>query len=272
MDRFFRYLRAAFFVQEKVPLLGSLPVNLMAIAAFVALGFGHPAFWLVGLIGEVAFLWALVGSARFRKLVDGKEILLRSQNRKDQEKSLLEDLPPDQKQRYHHLQAQWEKIRDNRKKRSEEGIVVPDDLDSYADLLNVYLRQLNAQGQLASSRCEEESEKIRQRIETLDSELAEPRSLSKSARNSKELTIDILKKRLRVFERRDQSLQEIASDLEQIEAQFQLAVDSSEVGSSMEETKLDLEFARSMIRSPNYLAFSDDPLEEVAQSEPLLES
>ena len=68
-----QYLKAAFLVRERLPLLGAVPVNLLATTGFVALGFGHPAFWLLGVLGETAYLWAMTSSARFRNVVDALE-------------------------------------------------------------------------------------------------------------------------------------------------------------------------------------------------------
>jgi hypothetical protein len=66
------YLKAAFFAGPEVPGLGRLPVNVLGIAAFGALGFLNPGFWLLGLAGEALFLFGLATQPRFRKYVDAQ--------------------------------------------------------------------------------------------------------------------------------------------------------------------------------------------------------
>jgi chemotaxis protein histidine kinase CheA len=67
------YLKAAFFAGPEVPGLGRLPVNVLGVAAFGALGFLNPGFWLLGLAGEAVYLFGLAGHPRFRKYVDARK-------------------------------------------------------------------------------------------------------------------------------------------------------------------------------------------------------
>src|SRR5215510_11441647 len=67
----FRYLKAAFFLRPRVPGLGGLPLNLMAVTAFGIAGFAHPAFWLLGLGLEASYLFVLSTHQRFHRIVDG---------------------------------------------------------------------------------------------------------------------------------------------------------------------------------------------------------
>lgn len=258
MKRALRYLKAAFFLRERVPLLGHVPVNLVASAAFIALGFGHPAFWLIGLVGEIAFLWSLAGSARFRKWVDARDLAERNRASEQGEAEILASLSEERRNRYESLRTSLATIGRNRSKNADAGLAVPDDLDSYDDLLSVFLKRLEAQQRLLAPKSGDKPEEIRARAEAIHEQLGSDASLSPAARESREHTLEILRKRLEVFERKEESLDEIRSDLEQIEEQFRLALDSSDFGAGHDTTKLDLELARSMIATPSFIAFEDE--------------
>jgi hypothetical protein len=67
-----RYLRAAFLAR---PLGMPVPPNLFGLAAFGLLGaFLNPGFWAIGAGLEVAYLFALSRSARFRAAVDAQAV------------------------------------------------------------------------------------------------------------------------------------------------------------------------------------------------------
>jgi hypothetical protein len=90
-------------------------------------------------------------------------------------------------------------------------------------LAALHLRLLVAQRDLLAMRAYDADE-LRGRIVRLDDEL---RSASETVRLSKQATRDLLAERVRNFERRDEALQEIESDLARIEAQIDLALEQS---------------------------------------------
>ena len=71
-----RYLKAAFLVGVDLPALGRIPANILGLSAFAVFGFGEPAFWLLGIGLETAFLFALAYNARFQKVVDAQALQL----------------------------------------------------------------------------------------------------------------------------------------------------------------------------------------------------
>ncbi len=71
-----RYLKAAFLVVVDLPALGRVPANILGRSAFAVFGFGEPAFWLLGIGLETAFLFALAYNARFQKVVDAQALQL----------------------------------------------------------------------------------------------------------------------------------------------------------------------------------------------------
>ena len=267
LKRLFKYLKAAFFVRENIPLLGAVPVNLLAVAFFVVLGFGHPAFWLLGLIGETLFLWIMAGSARFRKLVDALEFQEKSQENQARKANLTAKLIPPNAKRYRRLQEQFQAVKNSYGEFAGDDLMAKENLANLATLESVFLRLLVARQHLTSPNSDSDEVKIRQRIAQLESEINTRESLTRSAVESRRQTLDLLQKRLGVFGKRNQAIDEIESDIEQIEAQFQLAADSAGIRAKPAEAKLDMDLARSMIVStPEYLILGNDTRPEVVSS------
>lgn len=65
-----KYFKSAFWVRQPVPLLGDLPVHVLALVPFVVLGLLHPGFWLMGLGLGAGFLTMLAMSPRFQRITD----------------------------------------------------------------------------------------------------------------------------------------------------------------------------------------------------------
>lgn len=260
MKRIFKYLKAAFFVREKIPLLGAVPVNLLAVFFFIALGFGHPAFWLLGLIGETVFLWMMAGSRRFRHLVDAIELQEGSERAKATKAELTGKLLLDNSMRYQKLVQKLEFVKSSYQQFGQDEFMAGENLANLRTLESVFLRLLIAKQHLTSPDTEADEARVRQRIAELQEEISAGSSEhSESAIESRRQTLELLEKRLQVFDKRSQAIDEIESDLEQIEAQFQLAADGATISAKPSEAQLDMDLARSMIVStPEYLILGDD--------------
>ncbi len=254
MDRFLRYLKAAFWVRERIPLLGDIPVNFLAVVAFVALGFGHPAFWLLGLTGETAFLWTMAGSKRFRHLVDAEARFADRASQNSSREILLSRLSPAHRARFDILMDKLEHVSTFYNEFAPADLIGNENLANLRTLENVYLQLLIARQHLSSTNSGSNEEKIRQQISRLESQLGDfASSRSAAARESMEATVGLLRKRLAVFAKRDEAVGEIDADLIRIETQFDLAADSAAIRAQPAEAKLDLDIASRMISTPEYL-------------------
>lgn len=263
MNRLFRYLKSAFFIREKIPLLGDVPVNLLVVLAFVALGFGHPAFWLLGLFCETAFLWAITASARFRKLVDARH-LTESKKESGPDLSLL---TPPNLDRYRLLERKLSDIQRVYRQHSdpeESDVFADQNLDCLDTLLGVFHQLLVGVQRLTSPTIEDDIAEIEDRIRQIESSLEDPK-LSEAARESKRTALEMRRKRITILREKKSHLAEIESDLDQIEAQFNLALDSATMLSAPNPAaKFDLEVARSMIISyGRYDALSEESMVEL---------
>lgn len=258
MNRFFRYLSAAFFVRERMPLLGAVPVNLLAVAAIMVLGLGHPAFWLLGICAETAFLWAMIGSKRFRNVVDAKATRTDSAAKSLSRQSLIQQLIPPHLERHQALSAKLEKVASHYEKFSQGDVGADLNLSNLETLETVFLKLLIARQHLDSADSTGETARLSQRIAELKADIAnDPANTAPSLRESKAATLELLEKRLAVFGKRVESLEEIDSDLDRVEAQFDLAADAAAIRAKPDEAKLDLDLASRMMEAPEYLDFSN---------------
>ena len=75
--------------------MGRVPINILGAAAFGILGFGHPAFWLLGLGVETTFLCSFAFNPRFQRYVRSQEAQVSQEDAEQQRQSLLQLISPD---------------------------------------------------------------------------------------------------------------------------------------------------------------------------------
>jgi hypothetical protein len=236
-----RYVREAFFVRVPVPSLGDLPVNVMAVAGFGILGLANPGFWLLGVACEAAVLSGLAFNRRFQRLVDGRALLAPDRDVSHARQSLIDALPAASKQRLDALSTKCTKVLTLYQAARADSVVLEGNREALRNLEWVYLKLLVAESHLRSHVGEDE-QRLRQRIGQLEADLQkEPES--QSLRESKSSTLEILKKRLALWRRREQSVDEISSDLVRIEAQVDLLVENATLEGRPQATDVEIELA-----------------------------
>jgi hypothetical protein len=221
-----RYLKAAFFVRPLIPGLGRVPINLLGVIGMAILGLGHPGFWALGLGMEMAFLAGLASMSRFQRLVDGEELQSLGKASLDKRQSLIALLEPPSRARLAQLQKKTERALDISRQQGLESYIIDSSTDALDRLCWVYLRLLLARQFLLSSQSQSTEADIRDQVRLLQRDLKSEK-LPPLVRESKAATCDILLKRLENFEKKEQSLMAIDSDLMRIEAQAELAVENA---------------------------------------------
>src|SRR5262245_25757470 len=106
-----RYLKAAFFLRPVISGLGALPVNLMALAGFGVAGIAHPAFWLLGLGLEAAYLFVLSTNRRFQRVVDGVTELKLQKEANEYRELLVGRLGAAARRRLNDLEQKYNRIK-----------------------------------------------------------------------------------------------------------------------------------------------------------------
>ena len=241
-----RYLKAAFFVGVRVPALGHLPLNALAAAGFLILGFGHPGFWFLGLAAEAAIVPSLAFNKRFQKIVDAEDKELSSGDSQTKRYSLVKLLPGDYQLRLAQLEARCDKVLEVYRNAQAEDFLIDTNRDALENLKWVYLKLLIARYHLLTAGTEDTPESLEKKIRSLEGELQNGRE-SPALRQSKAATLDILKRRLANVQRRGQSLEEVESDLTRVESQVDLILDNAAMQGKPQTITTDLELASDLV-------------------------
>jgi hypothetical protein len=241
-----RYLKAAFLVGVEVPALGRVPLNALAAAGFLILGFGHPGFWFLGLAAEAAIVPALAFNKRFQKVVDAEDRQLSSGDSQSKRYSLVKLLPSDYQSRLAVLEVRCDKVLEVYRNAQAEEFLIDTNRDALENLKWVYLKLLIARYHLLTAGTEDTPESLERKIASLQGELQSPRE-SPALRQSKAATLDILNRRLANIQRRGQSLEEVESDLTRVESQVDLILDNAAMQGKPQTISTDIELASDLV-------------------------
>ena len=241
-----RYLKAAFLVGVPVTGLGRLPVNALAAAGFLILGFGHPAFWFLGLAAEAAIIPSLAFNRRFQKVVDAEDKEVVTGDAQSKRSSLVRLLPQDYQSRLANLERRCAKVLEVYRNAQAEDFVIDTNRDALENLKWVYLKLLIARYHLLTAGTEDTPESLEKKIASLQGELQNGKE-SAALRQSKASTLDILKRRLANIQRREESLQEVESDLVRVESQVDLVLDNAAMQGKPQTISTDIELASDLV-------------------------
>jgi len=241
-----RYLKAAFFVGVEVPALGRVPVNALAAAGFLILGFGHPGFWFLGLAAEAAVVPALAFNKRFQKVVDAEDKQLSTGDSQSKRSSLVKLLPGEYQSRLTGLERRCDKVLEVYRNAQAEEFLIDTNREALENLKWVYLKLLIARYHLLTAGTEDTPESLEKRIKSLEGELQNG-SESPALRQSRAATLDILKRRLANIQRREQSLEEVESDLTRVESQVDLILDNAAMQGKPQTISTDIELASDLV-------------------------
>jgi len=241
-----RYLKAAFLVGVDVPALGRLPLNALAAAGFFILGFGHPGFWFLGAAAESLIVPALAFNKRFQTVVDASERQISSDDSQAKRNSLVQLLPADYKRRLADLERKCEKVLEVYRNAQADEYIIDTNCEALENLKWVYLKLLIARYHLLTAGTEDTPEALAKKVESLQAELANGRD-TPALRQSKAATLDILRRRLANVQRREQSVEEVESDLTRVESQVDLILDNAAMQGKPQTISTDIELASDLV-------------------------
>jgi hypothetical protein len=242
-----RYLKAAFFVGIDVPALGRIPVNALAAAGFAILGFGHPGFWFLGLAAEAAVVPALAFNKRFQNVVDAQDRELSNDNSEAKRAALIQLLPSDYKKRLSDLERKCGKVVEVYRNAQADDFLIDTNQHALENLKWVYLKLLIARYHLLTAGTDDTPASLLKKITSLESELRNENQETPALRQSKTATLDILKKRVANIQRREQSLDEVESDLTRVESQVDLILDNAAMQGKPQTISSDIELASDLV-------------------------
>jgi hypothetical protein len=226
------YVRAAFHRKVAVPMLGTMPVNAMALGAFAVLGIANPGFWLLGAAAELAYLLGVSSNGRFQKLVDAEQALDAQSGWEERVHAEVERLAPDSRKRYAQLLDQCRRILGLSESTEGASLAGVRGLRSSSlnQLLWIFLRLLRSRELIRDNlhnvdrkALAAEAEATQKRLEALD------REHSAALARSLEGTHEIQLRRLANLERAAASQGVIDAELGRIEQHVELIREESAV-------------------------------------------
>jgi len=236
-----RYLKSAFLVSVDVPGLGRIPVNALGAAAFAILGFAQPAFWFLGLAVEAAVVPTLAFSRRFQKIVEAESLVLSQEDAEQKRQALVQLLETGAQQRLWALAKKCNQVLDVYRSQQAEGYIIESNDQALKNLEWVYLKLLVASHHLLNPTTDTE-ESLERKIRELEKDLQDGED-TESLRQSKSATLNILKKRLATMRKKQQTLEEIESDLTRIDNQVDLILENATVQAKPQTISTDIELA-----------------------------
>lgn len=229
-----------------MPALGRIPVNVLAAAGFLILGFGHPGFWFLGLAAEAAIVPTLAFNKRFQNVVDAQDRQLSDGDSQAKRNSLIQTLPPDYKKRLADLERKCGKVLEVYRGAQADDFIVDTNRGALENLKWVYLKLLIARYHLLTAGTDDTPQSLVKKINSLQQELQDSNE-SAALRQSKTATLDILKRRLANIQRREESLEEVESDLTRVESQVDLILDNAAMQGKPQTITTDLELASDLV-------------------------
>ncbi|RMH21082.1 MAG: hypothetical protein D6696_06610 [Acidobacteria bacterium] len=221
---FLDYLKAAFWRRRKVPLLGHLPLNQLALAAFAVLGLANPGFWLLGAAFEILFLTLVASSERFQRLVRAERMMAAKESYEARVERAMARLSPASQERYRRLLEQCRRVLGVSAALEEDELV--GGMRSLRtgglnQLLWIFLRLLASREVLEQNVAGADRRALEAEIAELEKRLAAAEPDSALAR-SLSGTLDIQRKRLDNLARAEESRAVVDAELERIERQVVL--------------------------------------------------
>ena len=214
---FGEYMKEAFGWRWRVPLLGRMPLNPIAIATFAVAGIANPGFWLLGIALEVAYVMGLASSPRFQKLVQGQRLLAQKETYEEKMARSFSRLSAQSKARYQRLYESCGRAL---------GIseMIEDDLGGARDLrsgglsqlLAIFLRLLTSRELMEQTVARVDRRQLEAEVQQLEQKVAKEAPDSPLHR-ALQGTLDIQKKRIENFQKAEQSKALIDAELERIE-------------------------------------------------------
>jgi hypothetical protein len=215
-----RYLFAAFFARPGWPLFRVIPWNALAVVAAGVAGWFDPSIWLTAGVGEFIYLFTLSTNPGFQRSVDERTPSPQLGEDNDAARAeMLGKLGGAARQRYVKLEEKRRKL----EAIPTDSLLLESNHHALRHLTWLFLRLLNAQRDLRIA-TKADPKELEREIEKLEAELL---SSTKTAQESKQATIALLRERLDNIRQKETSLAEIEADLARIEAQLDVALEDA---------------------------------------------
>jgi hypothetical protein len=234
------YVKAAFHRQVPVALLGAMPANKMALAAFGVLGIANPGFWFLGAAAEVAYLGLLSSSSRFQRLVQGERLAEKASSHDGNVKRAFQRLGRASQERYRALVDECRQILGLGASKGGSEVLQGWRTGNLNELLWLFMRLLTSREQILATQARVDRGQLEEAIAALGERVGAAEADSPLAR-SLQATLSIQEKRLENLEAASGNLAVVDAELDRIEKQVRLIREESAVsgGPEMLSSRLD---------------------------------
>jgi hypothetical protein len=212
----------------------------MGVTAFFLLGLANPAFWLLGLGLETAYLTMTATNRRFQNVVDAVALKPVAAQRQRLSQPAAPDLSPAARRRISALDDQIGRVQLLYGQFRVDDFLASGNREALVTLRAHYARLLAAQEGI-ERHWSGSPEELRQEIDALQREMA-AEGMTEDLRTSRMKTLEILQVRLENQSRKESMLAEMESELRRIEAQVELAVENAAMSSQPTSISADLAF------------------------------
>lgn len=221
---FWELVLEAFGRKPVVKGLGPVPWNKVILVATAILGFGNPGFWLLGLAGELAYLYLSATNSRFRELVRAKRLEGDRITTEQQIETWVGELSPTGKKRFEALTANCRQVQKLYDTLRPGGLSVIDEQRwrSLDQLLWLFLRLSVSLELLERQMTSIHPKELQSEVEALRQEIAGLAEGSEALRRSKQSLLELKQRRLENLGRAGEARQILASELQRVEQQVEL--------------------------------------------------
>lgn len=242
------YVKAAFHLKIKIPLLGHMPVNKLILIGFAILGIGHPGFWFLGLAYEAFYLLSLSGNERFQKYIQATTLEKISSVYSSNKQRLYDQLDKESKARYDRLFRLCIDVLQIAE--HIPGALGKKELESQGlnQLQWIFLKLLNSRLVILKILSEINETDLLKEIQKLQKSIDESPENS-SIRRSLEGMIEIQQRRLENIEKAKSNLKITETELDRIENQIKLLKEELAVSNDADLLGMRLDGVMDSIRS-----------------------
>jgi len=221
---FWELVLEAFGRKPVIKGLGAVPWNKVVLVAAAILGFGNPGFWLLGIAGELAYLYLSATSPRFRNLVRAKRLEGERVSTEQQIETWLGELSPAGKKRVEALTANCRQVQKVYETLRPGGLSVIDEQRwrSLDQLLWLFLRLSVSLELLERQMGSIHPQELQGEVEALRQEIAGLGESSEALKRSKQSLLELKERRLQNLGRAGEARQILASELQRVEQQVEL--------------------------------------------------
>jgi hypothetical protein len=233
---FWDYVKGAFFARKRVPLLGYVPFNVLALLGIGVAGLAAPGLLLVGAGLEVGYLTWLSQNERFRNLVRGDRLRASALTYVQRIQAVVSRLSPEGKARWQQLARKCDLIKETGENLGKLPIHTIDEMQETGlnSLLMIHARLLLSRETVVSYMKESSYRELQSKL--ADAETRLQASPSEAVKRSLESNLEILRKRIQHHQNARENLQVVDAELERIENQVDLI--REEVAVSRDPTAL----------------------------------